>query len=114
MTTWVLKSIDPTSFNTASDVAAQVATGILVLALSVAYPCLVWQSVKAGRDLSIDNLIVPPTSLFVAVSRICRDGGAWIYIATIILTLSVATFSHAAADLFLKFVTVVCHLSSLG
>ena len=106
MTGWILKTIDATTFNVVSDLAAEIASGILILALGIAYPYLVWRAMKRGHGIALDSLSGPPVSLLQALLR-CREGlAAWTLLVGLALVLFVATFAHTAADAFLQFETV--------
>lgn len=61
---WLLQNISPTTFNVISDLLAQALTGVLMLALGVAYPYLVWRSVARGGGISLGSLMAPPHSLY--------------------------------------------------
>ena len=56
---WVLQNISPTTFNVISDLLAQTLTGLLLLALGVAYPYLMWRSILRGGGIALDSLIAP-------------------------------------------------------
>ncbi len=105
MSEWVLKNIDPTSFNVASDVIAQIASGVLIMGLVSAYPYMVWRTVRRGKGVPLGSLISPPETLVQALMRF-KDGGSWLFLLGVALVLLVSTFSHVAADAFLKFRSV--------
>jgi len=102
---WVLTAIQPTHFNITSDLLGQLVVGILLLLLFISYPHLVWQSVQHGKGVPLNAVLQPPQSILEAL-KCWQEGGACCFVLGLLFIITVATFTHAAADLFLEFVMV--------
>lgn len=102
---WVLTEISPSIFNVLSDLTGLFVSGVLFFVLGVAYPYLVWESVKRGYGVDLNGVIAPPSSLWEAFLRLRTGGYRWI-MAGVAMVMLVATLSHTASDFFLDFVSV--------
>lgn len=100
---WVIKEINPTTFNVVSDLAGLLAAALLLFVLSSVYPRMVHASVLRGNGVDLDGIIRPPISFWDAATQSVRGHSSCLLIFGVLVISVVAKFSHTAADAFLEF-----------
>ena len=103
--TWILRNINPTTFNVMTDVFDKIVMIMFGIAVATIYPSFMRWKVYHGLEVPVDTLGDVPSDFWAVLTGYQAWRTSWPTILLVILVVA-ADFSHSIADSGLDFVTV--------